>query len=284
MGNEETGFVEINGQNIYYRIKGEGPPLVFVHGWSLNLSYWDAQVAFFSKKYRTYSYDWRGMGKSSGATPAYTMDQLSDELKSFINAFKIENPILCGHSGGGSIVIRYAATHPDSNAALILADTALADSPQEVLKGIVGKSKEDSAFAKELLSGTTRQELVDEMVPGVQLTFYAIEFVKSNPKFIAAWQKQFKSNSFEALKNGMAWVFRTTELNKVTAPTLLLRGMQDLVFSLEEMQEIQQHLVLESSQLNQIKGSGHMTPVEVPDQFNELMDQFLNRVLSSCNK
>ncbi len=112
VSSEITGYLNLRGDRIYYRIKGEGPPMVFVHGWSLNLSYWDAQVEYFSRNYCTYSYDWTGMGNSSGGQEPYVMRDLSRQLGSLIRAFGIRNPVIVGHSEGGGIVMRYAASNP----------------------------------------------------------------------------------------------------------------------------------------------------------------------------
>ena len=279
MSDKETGFKEINGQQIYYQVTGDGPPLVFVHGWSANLTDWDAQVAFFSKKYRTYSYDWRGMGKSSGATPHFTMKQLGEELAGLIDAFGIEKPIICGHSEGGAITMRYAAMHPDSVAALILADTAL-NTTTAAIHEIFGLLFIELFVIFEHLEG---HNPLEKLVPSMQKVFFSQNFIDTNPEFIAAWQKQFVSNSVAGVVNAMrAWAWRPDihkQLNKVKAPVLLLWGTEDVVFSLEQMQYIQQNLLL-GSQLATIQGSGHATPVEASDQFNELMDTFLESVSS----
>lgn len=278
MSGEETGFKEINGQNIYYQVAGDGPPLVFVHGWSLNLNYWDVQVAFFSKKYRTYSYDWRGMGKSSGAMPSFSMKQLGEELAGVIDAFGIEKPIICGHSQGGGIAMQYAAVRPDSIAALILADTAL--------NTIVGAIPQFFGLVFMKLFAivehvASHEHPLEKLIPRFQKLLYPQNFIDTHPEFIAAWQKQFASNSIEGILNGMrAWVWRPgiqKKLNKVEAPALLLWGTEDATITLAQMQDIQKNLLL-GSELVAIQGTGHMTPVEVPDTFNELMDTFLNRL------
>ena len=263
------------GKRIYYRVKGEGPPLIFVHGWSLNLNYWNEQVDFFSKKYRTYSYDWRGMGKSSGAEPAYTMKELGDELAGLIKAFAIEKPIICGHSEGGAIAMRYAVDYPNSVKALVLADTALNT------KSLSRQEKTMYAITKlsiKINSLKGRDPLV-AMIPQLKTSFYAQQFIDNNPEFIAAWEKQFASNTVPGIMNGMrAWDWRQDVgqgLGKVKAPTLLLWGMEDALIKLPYMQTIQLNLG-EVSQLTTLKGSGHMSPVEVPDQFNKQMDSFLN--------
>jgi 3-oxoadipate enol-lactonase len=277
MSDIETGYKEIDGQQIFYQVHGNGDPLVFVHGWTLNLNYWDAQVEYFSKRYRTYCYDWRGMGKSSGATPRFSMEQLGEELAGVIDAFGIKNPVICGHSEGGAIATQYAVTRPDAVKALVLVDTEL-NTPKEAIEGIIGFSLAELTDGIELLPGDNPLEL---MMPTLQEKLYSPNFVAANPDFIAAWQKQFLSNSLDGVLNGLrAWDWRKDvgeQMRQVKAPLLLLWGMEDVMISLPEMQNIQTHISA-ASQLSTLLCSGHMTLVEVPDQFNKVMDGFL----SSC--
>lgn len=281
MKKEETGFIEIDGQQIYYRMKGEGPPMVFVHGWTLNLSYWDAQVAHFSEKYRIYSYDWRGMGKSSGAKSAFSMEQLGAQLEGFINAFGIKNPVVCGHSEGGAIAAQYAATHPDSLAALILADTDL-NNVAETITGSLELVFTDFFAWLELKKGVN--PLVG-MMPNLEKQLYSPVFVKTHSEFITLWREQFLSNSVEGVIHSLrAWDLRADlarQFKKLSAPTLLLWGMEDVMIHLNQMQALQANLG-GVSQLTTLAGSGHMTPVEVPDQFNRVMEVFLEQNVSGA--
>jgi pimeloyl-ACP methyl ester carboxylesterase len=283
MNMKDEGYIEIDGQQIYYRVKGDGPPMVFVHGWTLNLSYWDAQVAYFSRKYRTYCYDWRGMGKSSGATPAFTMDQLGTELEGFIDAFGIENPTICGHSEGGAIAAQYAATHPDSVSALVLADTDL-NNVAEGIAGVLGLALTELFAYLELKLDYNPLAL---MMPSLEKQLYSQGFIAAHPEFIAAWQKQFLSNSLAGVINGLrAWDWRadiSKQLQQLQAPTLLLWGMEDAMIRLNQMQTLQGSLGA-VSQLSTLGGSGHMTPVEVPDQFNKVMGTFLDGTISNATK
>lgn len=279
MNNEETGFVAIDGQQIYYRVVGEGPPLVFVHGWTLNLSYWDAQVAHFAPRYRTYCYDWRGMGKSTGATPPFSMAQLGDELAGFIQAFHLERPVVCGHSEGGAIAAQYAATHPDAIAALVLADTDLNNAAERIV-GVLGLLMTE-LFA--FLEVRHDHNPLVAMMPNLEKSFYSRGFIASQPEYIAAWQQQLLSNSLAGVLNGLrAWDWRqdlAARIARLRAPTLLLWGMLDVMIELKQMQALQQSLGV-ASQLSTLAGSGHMTPVEVPAQFNRAMETFLNQNVS----
>ena len=272
---EET-YIEVDGRRIHYRLDGEGPPLVFVHGWTMNLSCWDAQAAHFSRNYRVYRYDWRGMGKSSGATPPFTMEQLGQELGGFIEKMGVRNPVICGHSEGGAIVLQYVATHPDAVAAVVLADTEL--NPWTALISGVPDFLKTKFFINQLAK--RNQNPLEPLVPNLQSKLYSAGFVASHSDFIAAWKSQFLSNSPEGVINGLgAWTWRANvakQLANLKAPVLLLWGREDMMIRLDAMQSMQTSLG-GISQLSTLAGSGHMTPVEVPEKFNEVMGTFLQQ-------
>jgi 3-oxoadipate enol-lactonase len=57
-------YAEVNGTKLYYELKGKGPAVVLIHGWSLNTEMWDPQFDEFSKRHKVLRYDVRGYGKS----------------------------------------------------------------------------------------------------------------------------------------------------------------------------------------------------------------------------
>jgi pimeloyl-ACP methyl ester carboxylesterase len=70
------------------------------------------------------------------------------------------------------------------------------------------------------------------------------------------------------------------QIKALRTPTLLLWGMQDVMIHLNQMQTLQAALGA-VSQLSILAGSGHMSPVEVPDQFNQVMEAYVEPYVSS---
>jgi len=120
----EAGYVETNGTRTYYERRGEGPPVVFVHGMVMSTTMWARQLAALSGEFTTVAYDVRGHGRTGGSpVETYSMDLFADDLDALLTALDIERPVLCGLSMGGAVVQAYAARHPENVAALVLADT-----------------------------------------------------------------------------------------------------------------------------------------------------------------
>jgi 3-oxoadipate enol-lactonase len=124
----KTGFVHVNGTNLYYEVRGstkaakQFAPVILVHGLSLDNQIWDSQFRVLSKFFVTYRYDVRGHGQSDPATGPVG---LHDDLIGFMDALGIEKAHLVGLSLGGNAVTEVAATHPERVENVVLIDSGI---------------------------------------------------------------------------------------------------------------------------------------------------------------
>ncbi|HJQ10220.1 MAG TPA: alpha/beta hydrolase [Gemmatimonadaceae bacterium] len=103
---------------INYDVSGRaGPAVVFIHGWTHNLSVWDEQVAALSSRYRVVRFDTRGYGRSSGYSDPSADPQ---DLLTLLEALHIPRAYIVGHSRGGDVALRFAAAYPQRVAGLVL--------------------------------------------------------------------------------------------------------------------------------------------------------------------
>jgi pimeloyl-ACP methyl ester carboxylesterase len=103
---------------INYDVSGRASPaVVFIHGWSHNLSVWDDQVAAFNTRYRVVRMDLRGFGKSSGDADPSADPQ---DILTLMEALHIPRAIIVGHSRGGDVALRFAAAYPQRVEGLVL--------------------------------------------------------------------------------------------------------------------------------------------------------------------
>ena len=87
--------------SIAYEVHGEGSTaLVFVHGWSCDRSYWQAQVQPFSKLYKVVTIDLGGHGESGFGRSDWTIFSFSTDVTTVIRELKLDRVILIGHSIG----------------------------------------------------------------------------------------------------------------------------------------------------------------------------------------
>ena len=118
VGGAQQRMINVGDVQINYDVTGRaGPAVVFIHGWTHNLSVWDDQVAALSGRYRVVRFDRRGYGKSTGFS-----DQSADpqDLLTLLEALHIPRAYIVGHSRGGDVALRFAAAYPQRVSGLVL--------------------------------------------------------------------------------------------------------------------------------------------------------------------
>lgn len=107
----------VNGVRLYYEVIGTGPPIVLIHGWSLNLGMWDSQVPALFERYRVIRYDRRGFGKSSGSEDA-TWD--AADLEALLDHLDVNRVHILGMSQAGRVALQFSQRNPGRVLSLIL--------------------------------------------------------------------------------------------------------------------------------------------------------------------
>jgi pimeloyl-ACP methyl ester carboxylesterase len=118
-------WLDIRGTDIHYLDFGTGQPLLFLHGNGSSSLNWHQQIDYFKDRYRVIAYDSINHGHSGNSPRNEPEPDRVDELEAVLAALGIERPILCGHSMGGSTVLRWACRHPSSAVALVVSGSGV---------------------------------------------------------------------------------------------------------------------------------------------------------------
>lgn len=106
-------YVEIDGLNCYYEQFGTAEKtVVLLHGWGQNTTMMDYIAQFLKEHFTVYNLDFPGFGQSKEPKEAFSVEDYSVFLRHFIEHFKIEKPILIGHSFGCRVALHYAHKYP----------------------------------------------------------------------------------------------------------------------------------------------------------------------------
>lgn len=112
-----------DGIRIVYEAHGDGATaLVFVHGWSCDRSYWDAQKLAFVREFTVVTIDLAGHGDSGLERREWTMAAFGDDVVAVVNALGLKRVVLIGHSMGGDVIVPAALRLPNRVAGLIWVD------------------------------------------------------------------------------------------------------------------------------------------------------------------
>lgn len=126
-GAGRSRFTKLDGMRVHYTDAGRGDEaLVFVHGWTCNLSFWRWQTPAFASRTRVIALDLPGHGESDKPQGiAYTMDLFARAIDATLKDAGVKRAVLVGHSMGTPIVRQFYRRFPDKTLALVLVDGGL---------------------------------------------------------------------------------------------------------------------------------------------------------------
>ncbi len=264
---------DLSTTSLAYIDRGQGRPILLVHGFPLDHTMWDPQIEALAEHYRVIAPDLRGFGHSPlgqiEPSRGVSMEQYADDLAQLLDALRITEPIvLVGLSMGGYIAWQFVRKYPERLRALVQCDTRVAADNDEARAGRIKMAENVAEW------GAAR---VAEMM-GPRL-FSQQAFV-SQPQFVAAVRRVVENTSpaaIAAAQRGMAARPDVTSLlPTIREPTLVLVGDQDVISPPDEMQSIA--AAIPDAEFVVIPNAGHMTTLEQPETVNQAMLGFLDRV------
>ena len=245
--------------------------IVFSHGllWSGRMFY--KQMAFLKDSYRVITYDHRGQGQTQATQSGYDMDTLADDAAALITALCPNQKIhFAGLSMGGFVAMRLAARRPELLKSVILMETSADAEPQEN----VGKYRTLNTVVKWL--GTWA--VVGKVMPIMFGQKFLNDPIRKTER--VEWENQMKLCKAPGITKAVAGVIDRQpiydELSKITLPTLIMVGTQDVATVPAKAERI--HAQIKGSQMVYIEGGGHTSSIEEPEQVNAAIADFLKKV------
>ena len=252
--------VSRDGVALAYEERGQGsPPMVFVHGWSCDHRYFAPQVEHFSQEHRTIAVDLRGHGASDAPQQEYTMSAFADDLAWLCNELRVEKPVVVGHSMGAVVALQLAAEHPDVPSAIVMIDggtrTLVPPPPggdPSLLLADVMRHADDLTPVRQVIEGMFLP------TDDPERRAWIAEAMLSTPRHViaSAWEQLRKVDGRSAAQ-------------ACSVPALFINAATWRP-ELERLRELCPHVML-----GQTVGAGHFNMLEVPDQVNAMLSQFL---------
>ena len=117
----KSGYVSVNGLDMYYEIHGEGQPLVLLHGaFSAIGSSFGNMIPGLAKRRQVIGFDLQGHGRTADIDRPLTVEGMADDVAAALSELGIEQADILGYSNGGSVALHFATRHPQRVRKLVL--------------------------------------------------------------------------------------------------------------------------------------------------------------------
>ncbi|MDW7738625.1 MAG: alpha/beta hydrolase [Bacillota bacterium] len=251
-------YIEINSVRCYYSQRnGTGTPILFCHGSGGGHHHWLFQLKNLPDSLEPIAVDLPGHGRSEGP-PASNIETYRDWLHQFTESLKLKDFLLAGHSMGGAIAMAYAMKYPDHVLGLVLIGTGCR---LKVLPELL------SSLKKETMPADFIQYLYGENASDELLNRAREELTATNP--VLLYSDLSACNNFNI----------TDKLALIMQPSLVICGSKDLLTPVKYSRFLSDKLP--RGEIDIITDAGHMAMIEKPDEVNNSIVLFHNKLHNS---
>lgn len=261
----------IHSETISYYDRGQGPPLVLIHGMFGDYLDWEPVLEPLAAIHRVIAPDLPGFGNSSKPRRDYTAAFFVETLHEFFRQLDIDQPILAGNSFGGQIAMFYALAHPENISKLILVNSG----------GFRYYSDEEQVST----AARFTQPILASFTPQIHAFLFGGVFTKQSEtsvRYLAKQNTKLERPDYVDYTHALASNIKLSmasnlihRLPQITCPTLLLWGESDLVLPVEQAKLALTKLP--NAELKTIPGCGHAPQMDCPHLFLEALQEFLSR-------
>lgn len=250
----------IGDLSIHVEEQGTGAPaLLFLHYWGGTSRTWGRVMKGLKDSYRCVAYDQRGWGQSDKPAQGYAIADLATEAEELIGVLGLSRYVLVGHSMGGKVAQLLASRRPKGLAGLVL----VAPAPPTPVH-FPDEAREQQIHAYDNRETALQSAgFLTERPPSAELLEQIVEDSLSGSAAARwAWPT---SSILEDI---------SAEVSKIEVPTLILAGENDRVDSVEQhRREVLPRIA--AATLEIVAGSGHLSPIEAPDQLIAAIRRFV---------
>jgi pimeloyl-ACP methyl ester carboxylesterase len=252
--------INVQGGLLPVRIQtGEPTALVFLHYWGGSHRTFAPVIARLTRGFTVVSYDQRGWGESRELPGPYGLGQLADDALDVVRGLGIRRYVLVGHSMGGKVAQMVAARRPDGLSGLALVAPA---PPRPVVDAQAAE-----ALSHAYDSGETAGFVLDNVLTSRPLPPDLREQVLADS--LAAATEARREWPLHGITEDI-----TAAAKAIEVPVLVLAGEHDRV---EPPASLEANLLpyIPGARMTVIAGTGHLSPLEAPDQLANLIDEFV---------
>jgi 3-oxoadipate enol-lactonase len=260
-------YSQVNQLNLYYEeIEGDGPPVVLLHGLGSSSADWGLQTEAFSQRHRLIMVDLRGHGRSQDGARLYTIEQMAEDVAALIARLGIAPAHVVGLSLGGCTGQLVAVRHPECVRSLVLVNTFAQLRPTGLHD------------ARRL----ARRAWLFATAPMPALADYVATGLFPHPRHKALRDEAAARLSRNAKRPYLASMLAVVrfdsraQVGRIRCPTLVVAGDSDLTVPRAAVDALCRGIP--GARFALIADSGHATPYDQPEAFNQVVLDFIASV------
>jgi len=255
-------ILQLRDIRLYYEVAGEGDPIVFIHGLGSSARDWEYQVPFFAPRYRVVVFDVRGHGRSDKPPGPYSVPLFAQDTAALIRALEAAPAHVVGISMGGMIALQLAVDEP----ALVRSLVVVNSGPELVVRTFRERLMILQRFLIVRLLGMRK---MGEVLS--QRLFPRPDQAPLRQMFVERWAENDPRAYREAMRALVGWSV-ADRLGDIRCPTLVIASDQDYTpVSAKEAYVAR----MPNARLVVIPNAHHAVTVERPDEFNQVLLDFL---------
>lgn len=255
-------YAQCNGQDLYFEVTGTGEPVLLSHGFLMDRTMWEPQVAELSASYTCVTWDQRGFGKTKHTARPFDLWDSARDGVALLDHLGIEKANLVGMSQGGYLSMRAAIRYPDRVKTVALIDTDAG-----------GLTPEERAGYTEFF-----QSWVDNREPTDDHLSTMSGLLLGTDDLAATWLPRWRAVNPDSL--GSVYLAALSEENilsqlaDVQAPLMVIHGTADAVFPVAKAEAIGR-AAGNCVGVHRIDGGSHTANLTHPKEVNALLADFL---------
>jgi len=261
-------YFEVNGKRVFATTGGKPfdsskPSVIFLHGSGLDHTFWGPHARFFAfRHYAVLAPDLPGHSHSEGP-PLTSIESMADWLNDVVETLDIKNISIVAHSQGCLVALEFTSRYPDRIRSVSFIASGLRTPVNPALIEAAENHPEDAVEMMISWSFGAAGHLRQGPIPEYSTQAGARKVIRDNiPAALATDLK-----ACDKYRNGQQ------AATKITVPTQVILGGKDRMAPRKAGLELARHLNAPDVQI--IEQSGHMLPLEVPDDCRRLLESFI---------
>jgi 3-oxoadipate enol-lactonase len=261
----KTDFVP-GPPRLAYDHAGEGALVVFLHGIGGNRTNWHDQLPHVARHFHAVAWDARGYGLSDDYEGPLEFDDFVADLVRLIDHFGAARAHLVGLSMGGRIAQAFYPHHAERVASMVLCDT------------FPGFTAEFGPADREEFIRLRKQPLIEgkeprDIAPTVARSLLGAAASEAHYQKLVDSISSLHKDSYIKTIEATTRYDHVADLPNIQVPTLLVYGSDDRLTPPDIGRRMAAEIL--GARLEIIEGAGHLTNIEAPDAFNDIVLRFL---------